>query len=59
MRAFQQAALLQYKVEQALTLAKDASRHSQETRDRLIQLETAFEIIVGRSGARQPRLPGN
>jgi hypothetical protein len=55
LRALQQAALLQYKVDQALHTAQEARHHSQETRERLIQLETTFEIILSRSGAR--RLP--
>lgn len=55
LRALQQAALLQYKVDQALQTAEEARRHSQETRERLIQLETTFEIILSRSGARRLR----
>lgn len=55
LRALQQAALLQYKVDQALWTAEGARQHSQDTRERLIQLETAFEMILSRSGAR--RLP--
>lgn len=61
LRALQQAALLQYKVDQALQTAEDARRHSQDTRERLIQLETAFEMILSRSGARrlsEPQPPG-
>ena len=50
-RALQQAALLQYKVEQALQTAEDARRHSIETRERLIQLETLIDIALQRRGA--------
>ena len=57
LRALQQAALLQYKVDQALQTAEEARRHSQDTRERLIQLETTFEMILSRSGAR--RLPNS
>jgi hypothetical protein len=57
LRALQQAALLQYKVDQALQVAEEARRHSTETRERLIQLETTFEIILSRSGARRAQLP--
>lgn len=56
-RALKEAMLTQYKAEQALLAAKDAQRHSEETRERLVRLETAFDIIVSRAGARLPRLP--
>lgn len=56
-RALREATLMQYKVEQALTAAKEAQRHSEETRERLVRLETAFDIIVMRAEARRPRLP--
>lgn len=39
LRAVQQAALLQYKVDQALSIAEEARRHSAETRERVIQIE--------------------
>ncbi|HEX8446326.1 MAG TPA: hypothetical protein VF649_06900 [Sphingomonas sp.] len=57
LRALQQAALLQHKVDQALQVAEDARRQSIDTRERLIQLETTLDIIISRSGARRPRLP--
>src|SRR3546814_9526974 len=37
LRALQQAALLQYKVDQALSVAEEARRHSIETRERVIR----------------------
>lgn len=54
LRALQQVTLLQYKVEQALTVAEDARRHSQETRERLIQLETLIDIAMKRRPAPPP-----
>ena len=48
LRALQQVTLLQYKVEQALTVAEEARRHSIETRERLIQLETLIDLAIKR-----------
>ena len=56
LRALQQAALLQYKVEQALKTAEEARRHSLETRERLIQLETLIDIAMKR-GESSRQLP--
>jgi hypothetical protein len=48
LRALQQVTLLQHKVEQALTTAEEARRHSIETRERLIRLETMIDIAMKR-----------
>jgi hypothetical protein len=56
LRALQQAALLQYKVEQAIDTAEEARRHAIETRERLIRLETLIDIAVKRGSAAR-RLP--
>ena len=55
LRAIQQAAMLQYKVDQALTVAEEARRHSIETRERVIKIETFLDHMVRRPVAR--RLP--
>lgn len=59
LRALQQVTLLQHKVEQALTTAEEARRHSIETRERLIRLETLIDIAMQRGAASPspPRLP--
>lgn len=62
LRALQQAALLQYKVEQALKVAEEARTHSIATRERLIQLETIIDMAMKRpprpsSPATPPPLP--
>jgi hypothetical protein len=54
LKALQQVTLLQYKVEQALKVAEDARRHSHETRERLIQLETLIDIAMKRRPAPPP-----
>lgn len=54
LRALQQVTLLQYKVEQALKVAEEARRDSQETRERLIQLETLIDIAMKRRPAPPP-----
>ncbi|MBO9623997.1 MAG: hypothetical protein J7500_14910 [Sphingomonas sp.] len=61
LRALQQVTLLQYKVEQALTVAEEARRHSIETRERLIQLETLIDLAMKRPAPPpiQPQLPEN
>jgi len=56
LKALQQVAVLQYRVEQALTTAEEARRHSIETRERLIHLETIIDIAVKRRSA-APSLP--
>lgn len=55
--ALKESMLTQYKAEQALLAAKEAQRHSEQTRERLIRLETAFEIVLSRADGRRPRLP--
>jgi len=55
LRALQQAALLQYKVDQALNVAEEARRHSIETRERLIQIETLLDLAMKHASA--ARLP--
>lgn len=59
LRALQQVTLLQHKVEQALLTAEEARRHSIETRERLIRLETLIDIAMQRSPAppAPPQLP--
>ncbi|HEX8383878.1 MAG TPA: hypothetical protein VF592_10940 [Sphingomonas sp.] len=48
LRAVQQAALLQYKVDQALTVAEEARRHSIDTRERVIKIEAFLDNVVRR-----------
>lgn len=48
LRALQQVALLQHKVDQALTTAEEARRHALETRERLIRLEILIDIAMKR-----------
>lgn len=55
LRAVQQAALLQYKVDQALNVAEEARRHSIETRERVIQIEAFLDMV--RKRAEPQRLP--
>lgn len=55
LRAIQQAAMLQYKVDQALTVAEEARRHSIDTRERVIKIESFLDHMVRRPVAR--RLP--
>ena len=55
LRAVQQAALLQYKVDQALNVAEEARRHSIETRERVIQIEAFLDMV--RKHAQAQRLP--
>src|SRR3546814_3955171 len=55
LRALQQAALLQYKVDQALSVAEEARRHSIETRERVIQIEAFLDLAARHAGA--PPLP--
>lgn len=56
LRAVQQAALLQYKVDQALNVAEEARRHSIETRERVIQIEAFLDVVRKRAdAARLPR----
>lgn len=57
LRALQQVALLQHKVEQALTTADEARRHSIETRERVIRLETLIDIAMKRQPSAPPALP--
>jgi hypothetical protein len=57
LRALQQVTLLQHKVEQALNTAEEARRHSIETRERVIRLETLIDIAMKRSPAPPPALP--
>ncbi|WP_333571365.1 hypothetical protein [Sphingomonas sp.] len=57
LRALQQVALLQHKVDQALTTAEEARRHSIETRERVIRLETLIDIAMKRSAAPPPAPP--
>lgn len=45
LRAVQQAAVLQYKVDQALNVAEEARRHSVETRERVIQIEAFLDAL--------------
>jgi len=45
LRAVQQAALLQYKVDQALNVAEEARRHSVETRERVVQIEAFLNLL--------------
>jgi len=60
LRALQQVTLLQYKVEQALRVAEEARRHSIETRERLIQLETLIDLAMKRPASPPPmQLPEN
>lgn len=47
--------MLQYKVDQALTVAEEAGRHSIETRERLIQVEDFLDLAIKQ--AAKPRLP--
>lgn len=55
LRAVQQAAVLQYKVDQALSVAEEARRHSIETRERVIQIEAFLDALKRQAMAR--RLP--
>ena len=55
LRAVQQAAVLQYKVDQALNTAEEARRHSIETRERVIQIEAFLDLLRRRAVA--DRLP--
>lgn len=55
LRAVQQAALLQYKVDQALSVAEEARRHSAETRERVIRIEAFLDNL--RRHAPPPSLP--
>ncbi len=57
LRALQQVALLQHKVEQALSTAEEARRHSIETRERVIRLETLIDIAMKRQSAPPPARP--
>lgn len=57
LRALQQVALLQHKVEQALTTAEEARRHSIETRERVIRLETLIDIAMKRPPVSPPAPP--
>lgn len=57
LRAVQQAALLQYKVDQALNIAEEARRHSIETRERVIQIE-AFLNLLKQKALEQRQLRG-
>lgn len=57
LRALQQVALLQHKVEQALTTAEEARRHSIETRERVIRLETLIDIAMKRPPVSSPAPP--
>lgn len=57
LRALQQVALLQHKVEQALATAEEARRHSIETRERVIRLETLIDIAMKRQPAAPPAPP--
>ncbi|WP_066722324.1 hypothetical protein [Sphingomonas pituitosa] len=57
LRALQQVALLQHKVEQALTTAEEARRHSIETRERVIRLETLIDIAMKRQPGPPPTPP--
>ncbi|UYY77334.1 hypothetical protein [Sphingomonas sp. R1] len=57
LRALQQVALLQHKVDQALTTAEEARRHSIETRERVIRLETLIDIAMKRQPAAPPAPP--
>ncbi|WP_294332339.1 hypothetical protein [uncultured Sphingomonas sp.] len=57
LRALQQVALLQHKVEQALTTAEEARRYSIETRERVIRLETLIDIAMKRSATPPPAPP--
>jgi hypothetical protein len=54
LRALQQVTLLQHKVEQALVTADEARRHSIETRERLVRLETLIDIAAKRQSAPPP-----
>ena len=45
LRAVQQAALLQYKVDQAMSIAEEARRHSLETRERVVQIEAFLNLL--------------
>lgn len=55
LRAVQQAALLQYKVDQALNVAEEARRHSVETRERVVQIEAFLDALKTQAVSR--RLP--
>lgn len=55
LRAVQQAALLQYKVDQALNVAEEARRHGVETRERVIQIEAFLDALKRHAVSR--RLP--
>lgn len=55
LRAVQQAALLQYKVDQALNIAEEARRHSAETRERVVQIEAFLDALKRQAVSR--RLP--
>lgn len=57
LRALQQVALLQHKLDQAASTAEEARRHSIETRERLIRLETLIDIAMQRRPP--PALPDN
>lgn len=55
LRAVQQAAVLQYKVDQALNVAEEARRHSIDTRERVVQIEAFLDALKRQVPAR--RLP--
>jgi hypothetical protein len=46
LRALQQVTVLQHKVDQALATADEARRHSIETRERLVRIETLIDIAI-------------
>lgn len=56
LRTLQQAALMQDKVERALTAAEQAQAHSQENRERIIAIETTLNVAMSRA-SREKRLP--
>jgi hypothetical protein len=57
-RGFQKLALIEDKVERALTTAEDARRHSAENRERIIWLEAHLTNLHREQDA-QRRLPPN
>lgn len=54
-----QITLLQYKVDEAITLGKEARQHSIENRDRITRIESLLDYALARSRdeTRQKRLP--
>ena len=59
LRALQQAVLLQYRVDQALSTAEEARRMSLENRERLVELEVVLRYAQERAREQRRGLPSS